>query len=148
MEKLINVVIDASGSMVEDGKSSVVQYILNGLNNVREHEEFKNYKFSLFQWSEESKELESLERIKLEFKGKADVKGLNKLKDLLDMERSILLISDGNFNRPEKEKLKNFKARIIPIFIGIDANKAFLKDISSNKVVYSGVDLVQALKEL
>ena len=36
---------------------------------------------------------------------------------------------------------------IIPIFVGIDANRTILQDIATEKVVYSVADFMQAVYE-
>ena len=81
MNKIVNIVVDASGSMAEDDKNGVVKYLLNGINNIIEY----------------------------------------------------------------KVQLKDLSTNIITIFIGLDANRAILKDIATENVVYSVTDFVQVI---
>lgn len=147
MNKKVNIVVDASGSMTEDDKNTVVRYILNGINNIKGKEEFEDYSFELFQWGESTKKIDDMEKGKIEYRGRAQRKGLMELDKLLD-DGAILLISDGNIEREEKKILKESSRKIVPICVGVDANRALLQDISTEKIVYSVVDLLQAIKSI
>lgn len=148
MSKKVNIVVDSSGSMKEDDKNAVVKYLLNGINNILEKEEFKDYEFEVFQWGACTKKFENLEKTKIEFLGRTNDKEFDILINLMDKKGTILLISDGNFSRSVKEKLKNLDMKIVPIVVGSDANKSMLQDISTNKSIFSAVDLLQAIKNI
>lgn len=148
MKKIVNIVVDASGSMVEDGKNAVVKYLLNGIISASKKNEFKDLEFELFQWGKETKKIDNIEKAKINFAGKSDIKGLVILENLLNVNKPILLISDGNFDSDEKEKIKCFAKKIITIFVGVDANKSILQNISTDTTVFSVEDLFQALREL
>lgn len=64
---------------------------------------------------------------------------------MLDSQDAVILISDGNFESDIKKKIKELSNNILPIFVGVDANRTILQDISTSKIVYSVVDFVQAL---
>lgn len=147
MGNIINIVVDASGSMTEDDKNAVVKYLINGICNVKETKEFTNAEFVLFQWGINSVKFENIETAKLEFKGKNSYKNFSTIKDDIDYESPMILISDGEFNEDDKEEIKKLSKQIIPIFVGVDANRAVLKDIATDKVVYSVTDFMQALGE-
>ena len=55
--------------------------------------------------------------------------------------------NNGGFGNNEKNNIRNLSKKIIPIFVGIDANRTILKDISTNNIVYSVADFMQALNE-
>ena len=148
MKKIVNIVIDASGSMVEDGKNAVVKYLLNGIISASKKNEFKDLEFELFQWGKETKKIDNIEKARINFAGKSDTKGLVILENILNVNKPILLISDGNFDSDEKEKIKCFGKKIITIFVGVDANKSILQSISTDTTVFSAEDLFQALREL
>lgn len=146
MEKVINIIVDASGSMGEDEKNAVVKYLLNGISSARRSNSLgQEVLFNLFQWGKETKQIEDIEKAKISFEGKNDVRGLDELGKIIDKQDSILLISDGNFEISEKQKMKELSNNILPVFVGVDANRAVLQDISTNKVIYSVVDFMQAL---
>lgn len=145
MNKIVNIVVDASGSMAEDDKNGVVKYLLNGINNIIETNVFDDVKFILYQWGQEIKKFENFEKAKIEFAGESNFLGLEELKKLLSKDQTIIFISDGNFDLEYKVQLKDLSTNIITIFIGLDANRAILKDIATDNVVYSVTDFVQVI---
>lgn len=145
MNKIVNIVVDASGSMAEDDKNGVVKYLLNGINNIIETNLFDDVKFILYQWGQEIKKFENFEKAKIEFAGGSNSLGLEELKKLLSKDQTIIFISDGNFDPEYKVQLKDLSTNIITIFIGLDANRAILKDIATENVVYSVTDFVQVI---
>ena len=147
MSRIINIVVDASGSMAEDDKNAVVKYLINSICNVIQTEEFSDVEVVLFQWAKNSIRFENIEKAKLEFKGKASYDDFKPTEDEIEYESPMILISDGGFSKNDKVKIEKMSRKIIPIFIGIDANRSILKDIATDKVVYSVVDFMQALAE-
>ena len=145
MNKIVNIVVDASCSMAEDYKNGVVKYLLNGINNIIETNLFDDVKFILYQWGQEIKKFENFEKAKIEFAGGSNSLGLEELKKLLSKDQTIIFISDGNFDPEYKVQLKDLSTNIITIFIGLDANRAILKDIATENVVYSVTDFVQVI---
>lgn len=146
MEKVVNIIVDASGSMCEDEKNAVVKYLLNGISSAKRNFSIEQeISFNLFQWGKETKQIADIEKAKIIFEGKSDLKGLDEIGKIIDKQDSVLFISDGNLEISEKKKLKELSDNILTIYVGVDANKAVLQDISTNKVVYSVVDFMQAL---
>lgn len=143
---IINIVIDASGSMAEDGKNAVVKYFLNGVINSRLYMYTDQEKqFNLYQWGKETLFIPSIETAGISYAGKADCAGLEELERLISKEQPLILVSDGNFERKEIKKLKELSNNILPIFVGCDANRSVLLEISTNKTIYSIVDFLQAI---
>lgn len=147
MSRIVNIVVDASGSMAEDDKNAVVKYLINGICNVIQTKEFSDVEFALFQWGSNSIRFENIEKAKLEFKGKTSYDDFKSIEDEIEYESPMILISDGGFSKTDKVKIEKMSKQIIPIFIGIDANRSILKDIATEKVVYSVTDFMQALAE-
>lgn len=146
MRKTVNVVIDVSGSMAEDGKDTVVKYLLNGISgSQRTVFADDELHFYFYTWGKCAESIPSEMAAKISFGGKADVSGLEKLKELMDASIPLIFISDGNFEKKCIEKIKSMSYNILPIFIGTDENISRLEEISSNKMVYSVVDFVQAI---
>lgn len=145
MNKIVNIVVDTSGSMAEDDKNAVVKYFLNGIVNILKTSEFDNIDFILYQWGEESKKIESLQNAKLEFKGKASITGIEILQQYIDRNQSVIFVSDGNLSKQEKVGIRDLSVNILPIFVGIDANKAILKEIATKNLVYSIPDFMQCV---
>lgn len=142
--KNINVIVDASGSMGEDEKNAVVKYLLNGMSSAVQNKSL-DVSLSLFQWGVETKKIDNIEKAKICFAGKNSVNGLEEICSLIDSQESVILISDGNFESDMRNKIKELSNNILPIFVGVDANRTIIQDISTNKIVYSVVDFVQAL---
>ena len=46
------------------------------------------------------------------------------------------------------EKIKKLSRSIVSIFVGIDANRVMLQKISSEKIIYSVTDFVQAIYDI
>lgn len=147
MSKIINIVVDASGSMAEDDKNAVVKYLINSICNIKQTSEFCDVEFVLFQWGNNSVKFENIEKAKLEFKGKTSYDDFAPIEGEIEYENPMILISDGGFSRNDKLKIEKLSRQILPIFIGIDANRSILKDIATDKVVYSATDLMQVLVE-
>ena len=142
--KNINIIVDASGSMGEDEKNAVVKYLLNGMSSVQKNKSL-DISLSLYQWGVETKKIDDIEKAKISFAGKNTIEGLDALCSLIDSQDAVILISDGNFESDVKKKIKELSNNILPIFVGVDANRTILQDISTSKIVYSVVDFVQAL---
>ena len=83
MSKTVNIVVDASGSMAEDDKNAVVKYLLNGICNVMRTPGLGDVEFALYQWGQESKKIDNLEKAKIEFTGKSPLSGLEELKQII-----------------------------------------------------------------
>ena len=147
MSKTVNIVVDASGSMAEDDKNAVIKYLLNGICNVMGTTDFGDIEFALYQWGQQIKKIENLEKAKIEFAGKSPLSGLEELKQMIDENQTMIFVSDGNFNSGDKAHIKKLSVNIIPIFVGIDANRTILQDIATEKVVYSVADFMQAIYE-
>lgn len=145
MGKTVNIVVDASGSMAEDDKNAVVKYLLNGISNIMDTSEFPDVEFALYQWGQTSKKIESLEKAKIEFAGKSPLSGLEELKQMIDENQTMIFVSDGNFNSEDKAHIKKLSVNIVPIFVGIDANRTMLQDIATERVVYSVTDFMQVI---
>jgi len=145
--KVINVVVDASGSMMEDDKNAVVKYLINGICNIRQSSEYKDVEFVLFQWGNNSIKFDNIVKAKIEFKGKTSYDDFRAIEGEIDSNCPMILISDGGFSKSDKNQMEKLSKHIIPIFVGADANRAILKDIATDKIVYSVTDFMQALEE-
>ncbi len=147
MGKKINVIVDASGSMAEDDKNAVVKYLINGICNVKQEALYRDIQFVLFQWNSNSVRFDDLEKAKIVFRGRNTFEDLEPIMDELDSDSPIILISDGGFRSDDKNKIRNLSKKIIPIFVGMDANRTILRDLSTNNIVYSVADFMQALDD-
>ncbi|WP_300276173.1 VWA domain-containing protein [Peptacetobacter sp.] len=145
MKKIINIIIDSSGSMMEDDKNTIVKYLINGICSAHRNLIIENMSINLFQWGKETKQLDNLENAKIDFGGRNNIYGLEIIGKLINKEDTVLFVSDGSFGVLEKEHIMKLSNNILSIYVGIDANKKILKDISTNKEVYAVMDFIQAL---
>ena len=93
--KRINVLIDSSGSMNEDGKLSALKYLLYAITNVIREQYNDMIDFEFVQWSTDISKLEKLNM--LVTNGKLNECVLNEYFEFNSPD-SIIFISDGNFD--------------------------------------------------
>lgn len=144
--KMINIVIDSSGSMQEDDKNAVIKYLLSSINNAKYMGDLKNIRFDFFCLGTNTFKMK--EETKIKFSGDINLENISKLKDIINMEYSTILISDGNLDTKVKEEIKKIFKNLFCIYIGIDANLNILKYISSTNKVYSVIDIFQLLDDI
>ncbi len=137
----INVVVDASGSIAENGKDSVVKYLLNLLPGMIEMNGYGSYETEFLQWSARIFPLES--SAKLHFDGETCQESFVQYLEQTGDDTATLLISDGDFllNREQQKSIRNLKRRIFCIAVGADAELGVLKKISSYPVIFRPYDI-------
>lgn len=142
--KKINVLIDVSGSMNEDGKLSALKYLLYAITNVirEQYNDVIDYEF--VQWSTEITKLEKLNM--LVAKGKLNESGLNEYFEFNSPD-SVVFISDGNFNASLRSAILNISKNIFVVSVGLDSDEYNLKMVSSDSVVYKACDIEQVIKK-
>ena len=128
MDNLI--IIDTSGSMMEDGKKSVIMYIINTIRNTLEEE------LSIYLWDKEIKQFSG----KLEFGVKNDPASLANFLDKY-YDEPVILITDGCFSSYIKSIIK----KIVCILVGIDSNIITLQKIIGADNVYEASDTVACI---
>lgn len=120
MDNLI--VIDTSGSMMEDGKKSVIMYIINAIRNTLTE------KPKIYTWDKEIKPFSG----KLKFGVTNDSSSLLSFFDKHNDE-PVLLITDGCFSSNIKSIIKKHSKKLVCILVGIDSNIITLqKTIGAN----------------
>lgn len=144
--KIINIVIDSSGSMQEDDKNAVIKYLLISINNSKYMEDLKNINFEFFCLGTNTFKMK--EESKIEFSGDINLEKVNKLKDIINTEYTTILISDGNLDNEVKKEIKKIFENLFCVSIGIDSDLNVLKYISSSNKVYSVVDIFQLLNDI
>jgi len=141
--KKINVLIDASGSMNEDGKLSALKYLLYTMLNIIKEQYNDMADFEFVQWSTEVTKLEKLNMLTAE-----DNLNENKLYDYfkLNSPDAVIFISDGNFNVSLRSAILSIAKEIFVVSIGLDSDEYNLKMVSSNSSVYKACDIEQVIK--
>lgn len=105
------ILIDTSGSMMEDGKKSVIMYVINTIRNTLPEEP------SVYTWDKEIKPFSG----KLEF---GTTNSLGTFSSFLDEhnDEPLLLITDGCFSSNIKSIIKKHSKKLVCILVGIDSN--------------------------
>lgn len=105
------ILIDTSGSMMEDGKESVIMYVLNTIKNTLTVEP------TVYTWDKEIKPFSG----KIEFGISNDSSSISSFFDEHNDE-PIILITDGCFSSNIKSIIKKHSLKIVCILVGIDSS--------------------------
>lgn len=105
------ILIDTSGSMMEDGKKSVIMYVINTIKNTLTVEP------TVYTWDKEIKP----------FSGKIEFGTSNGLSSILSFleehnDEPIILITDGCFSSNIKSIVKKHSKKLVCILVGIDSS--------------------------
>jgi uncharacterized protein with von Willebrand factor type A (vWA) domain len=139
MEKII--LVDTSGSMAEEGKKSVIRYLLYAIEGIFS-DEWPTIPYRIFLWNEEISEFES----KVEFGGKSNVSVLSFFLSE-HSDSAVLLISDGSYSEEIKSVLKRADKKIIALMVGSDCNKARLQKMVGTENLYETADVATCIKD-
>lgn len=140
----INVIVDASGSITENGKESVVKYLIYAINGyVNEDDSFS---IKLFQWGSSLKEIESISKAKLG-EGVASDKVVEFLRN--HSREKNLIITDGGFTREIKNGIRTISNRknIYYVGVGCDCNMPSLRSVADSEHIYLAQDAIACLKK-
>jgi hypothetical protein len=144
----VHVIVDASGSMLEDDKHSVVEYILVGMKHVCGWERFNNTNYEIYEWKEKVESLGNLKNYKnFKFSGSSKIQGLQEFINTMDDRDVCIVISDGNFEMQDLSFFETLVKSRISISVGADCNDYNLKKISNN-IVYKSIDYIEVMKML
>lgn len=142
--KKINVLIDASGSMNEDGKLSALKYLLYAITNVIREQYNGVLDFEFVQWSTDISKLEKLNM--LVANGRLNEHGLNEYFEFNHSD-SVIFISDGNFDASLRTAILNVSKNIYVVCVGLDSNEYNLRMVSTDSAVYKACDIEQVIKK-
>lgn len=147
MKKII-VILDASGSMGEDEKKSSLKYTMYAIKGLMESD-FSNIEYEFYKWSETINKFDDINKVDF---GKC----LNEdkiLKFLMEkVDEKILFITDGNFERLLRDKMKKFvdtkKIGFNVIAMGCDCDIVTLKKVFGRDNVYYPYDIAACISNL
>lgn len=141
----VNVLVDASGSMVENGKEAVVKYLLYAINGYANED--KRLFIKLFLWGSSLKEIESISKAELgEGRASEEVAGF-----LRDHSKDMnLVITDGGFTRETKNGIRNILDRkdIYYVGVGCDCNMPSLRNVADSEHIYLAQDVIACLRKM
>ncbi len=143
---IVHILIDASGSMVEDSKRGIVKYILVGMEHVHQWSDFSNCEYKVYQIGEKTGYIGTLECYdKILYGGTIKEESIQNIESHIHSEDRIILLSDGNVDLSVAQYLKNTFKNLVCIGIGSDINKSILKKLSCLKKVYNATDYIEIM---
>ena len=149
MTNKINIIVDTSGSISENGKASVIKNLLFAIGNIFQRDEYSAYDVDLMQWSNRIEKIKNLSH--LEFKGSLDGLILRTYLENMSENDSLILLSDGNFSTEVRSAFRNISKKEIKIYcmaIGADSDLFSLKSVSTYPIVFSSVDIINAISKV
>ncbi|MEG2364073.1 MAG: hypothetical protein RR942_08790 [Romboutsia sp.] len=142
MNNKLNIIIDVSGSMAENGKKDIVIYAYDTINNLLDDKKYNKEKIILSKW--EDKETKMKKVFNFEFDNSYTTEEFKKYFKDGNKSKSNIILSDGSIEL--KNILKNKDENTICIFIkiGIDADTLGITKYISKSDIYDVCDIVTA----
>ena len=139
------ILVDTSGSMAEEGKKSVIRYILYAIDNFYKNE-YSGEIASIYLWADKIEKIELNQKI--QYGGKADISTLSEF--LKSETRPVLIITDGNYTSKVEKKITESisNKKIIAMLIGSDNNKVRLLNTFGAINIFETEDLFECLRFL
>lgn len=141
----INIIVDVSGSMTENGKDSVVRYLLYAIEGYCKEEKINEYK--VFRWGKQLEEL--AEPYKLSFdSGKATNELLEFLNNHIDDKN--LIISDGGLSRDTKKGIKDISNRNNLYYLGVgsDCDLAAIRAVAMPDKIFMAQEVISCMRSI
>ncbi len=143
---VVHVIVDASGSMVEDSKRGIVKYVLVGMGHVHQWSNFSNCEYKVYQIGEKTGYIGILESYeKIVYGGTIKEESIQNIKSHIDSADKVILLSDGNMDLSVTQYFKNTFNNLVCIGLGADINKTVLKKLSCLKKVYNATDYIEVM---
>lgn len=143
---VVHVIVDASGSMVEDSKRGIVKYVLVGMEHVHQWTNFSNCEYKVYQIGEKTGYIGILENYeKIVYGGTIKEESIHNIESHIHSDDKVILLSDGNMELSVAQCLKSRFKNLVCIGIGADINKSILKRLSYSKKVYNATDYIEVM---
>lgn len=133
--------VDTSGSMAEEGKKSVVRYLLYAIENIM-RDEYPEVNYGVFLWSESV----SVYDKKMDFGGRAEAKPLSLFLEEHKAD-TVMLIGDGSYSENIKRVIMNAGRDVLALMVGSDCNRARLQRMVGAGRVYESVDVSTCIRD-
>lgn len=140
MPKYLNVLIDTSGSMVEDCKNAVVKYLLNAITSYDGIVVTNCYLVG-----NQCIKVEDMSGLKITYGGQMKATAINDYFREISAQENTLLISDGCFDYDTEKSISKQRDNVVCIAVGEDAMLNNLQHCSKNKKVYLAEDVNAAI---
>lgn len=143
----VNVLIDASGSMTENGKISIMKYVINAVEGYSAEEESIDLSLYLYQWGDSIEHISNVG----EFRSKEGTVEGDVIKFVSEHSKeAVLIISDGGFSRKMKREFRQLQTRENIYFVGVgcDCNFPAIRSLTDDKNVFRAQDIITCLKNM
>lgn len=137
MKKII--LVDSSGSMAEEGKKSVVKYILYAIEGIIKAD-WANREYDILFWNEKIGENNG----KMNFEGSCNMKAIREYCNQ-NADVDLLFVTDGNYSSELSGFLMEKKIKSIALAVGNDSNKARLMKTFGMSNVYQATDVTTCI---
>ena len=141
----LNIIVDVSGSMTENGKDSVVRYLLYAIEGYCKEEKGVDYK--VFQWGRQLEELTS--PYKLSFDSE---KSSNELIEFLNncLNDKTIIVSDGGLSREIKLGIKEISNRsnIYYLGVGSDFDLATIRTVTKPDRIFFAQEVISCMRSI
>jgi len=158
MKTVIYIIVDVSGSMNEMGKTLLQRNLCRYASQLREidQKKYANVDIRFYEWAQDIFEVIHQENNDIPALKAECSSNLNSLSSFLTKELygidkpSVLVLSDGYFERDDFEQFVEWKNNNAEVFIqtvavGADADLLKLKKISTNNRVYLAENIALAI---
>lgn len=125
--------IDASGSMIENEKSSILMYIY------RPFKKIIGDRLLAYSWGDEIKEISKVSELKMQ--GKINNETTEKFLNNLEENSHLVIMSDGSFETDIFKKLEK-KVNIYFVGIGSDVDKKILEYAFGKNNYFEAYDIL------
>ncbi len=141
----VNIVMDASGSMSENGKVSIMKYIINSAEGYSKEE--GTITLSLYQWGDKIEPLNDLAEFRIQ-----DVNSEGDIVEFVNkhMGEKILILSDGGFSIKTKKAVKGMRGKenVFCIGAGCDCNFPAIRSLIDDKNIFKPQDIIACLQAM
>lgn len=141
----INILIDASGSMVENGKISIVKYVINAAVGYSKAD--GSMDLSLYQWGDSIERLNSLGEYRVQG-GRSE----GSIADFMEAhsEENLLIISDGGFSSKTKKDFRKIQNKENVFFLGVgcDCNFSAIRSLIEKENIFRAQDAITCLRNM
>lgn len=132
-EKKVFLLIDTSGSMTENDKSSILMYIYRPFKTIL------GDRLLVYSWSNEIREVSKVSELKMQ--GKINNEITEKFLNSLEEDSYLVIMSDGSFESDIFKKIEK-KLNVCIVGIGSDVDKKVLEYVFGKDNYFETYDIL------
>lgn len=145
MNSNVNIVMDASGSMSENEKVSIMKYIINSAEGYSKED--RTITLSLYQWGDTIEFLNDLSAFRIQ-----DGNSEGDIAEFANkhLGEKILILSDGGFSIKTKKAVRRMqgKENVFCIGVGCDCNFPAIRSLIDDKNIFKPQDVITCLQAM